>query len=37
MAAALVLLVIVVPLIVSYPKFRYRPQRIVTVTHDRYG
>jgi hypothetical protein len=30
-------LVIVVPLIVNYPKFRYRPQRVVTVTHDRYG
>jgi len=37
MGAALVLLAVVIPLIVSYPKFRYRPQRIVTVTHDRYG
>lgn len=37
MGAALILLAVVIPLIVSYPKFRYRPQRIVTVTHDRYG
>jgi len=37
MGGALVILAVVIPLIVSYPKFRYRPQRIVTVTHDRYG
>lgn len=37
MAAALVALAIVIPVIVQYPKFRYRPQRIVTVSHDRYG
>ena len=37
LAAGLIGLAVVIPIIVSYPKFRYRPQRIVTVTHDRYG
>lgn len=35
--AVLILLAVVMPLIISTRKFRYRPQRVVTVTHDRYG
>ena len=37
LAAALVGLVVVMPILVLHPKFRNRPQRIITVTHDRYG
>jgi len=37
LAAALIGLVIVMPILVLHPKFRNRPQRIITVTHDRYG
>jgi len=37
LGAALVALVIVMPILVLHPKFRNRPQRIITVTHDRYG
>ena len=37
LAAALIGLVIVMPILVLHPKFRNRPQRIMTVTHDRYG
>jgi len=37
LGAALVGLVIVMPILVLHPKFRFRPQRIITVTHDRYG
>jgi len=37
MAAGLIGLVIVMPILVLHPKFRNRPQRIITVTHDRYG
>ncbi len=37
LAAALIGLVVVMPILVLHPKFRNRPQRIVTVTHDRYG
>jgi len=37
LAAALFGLVIVMPILVLHPKFRNRPQRIITVTHDRYG
>ena len=37
MAAALIGLAVVMPILVLHPKFRNRPQRIITVTHDRYG
>ena len=37
LGAALVALVIIMPILVLHPKFRNRPQRIITVTHDRYG
>ena len=37
LAAGLVALAILIPVVVAAPAFRYRPQRIVTVTHDRYG
>lgn len=37
LGAALVGLVIVMPILVLHPKFRYRSQRVITVTHDRYG
>ena len=37
LGAALIGLIIVMPILVLHPKFRFRPQRIITVTHDRYG
>ena len=37
LGAALVALVVIMPILVLHPKFRNRPQRIITVTHDRYG
>lgn len=37
LVAALIGLAIAMPILVLHPKFRYRPQRIITVTHDRYG
>ena len=37
LGAAMIALAILLPLILTYPRFKYRPQRIVTVTHDRYG
>ena len=43
LGAALFALLFVVPILLLYPKFRYRPQRIITVTthhkgtHDRYA
>ena len=43
LGGALILLLFTVPILLLYPKFRYRPQRIITVhthhkgTHDRYA
>ena len=37
LGASLIALAIVMPILVLHPKFRFRPQRIITVTHDRYG
>lgn len=43
LGAALIALLFTVPILLLYPKFRYRPQRIITVTthhkgtHDRYA
>ena len=43
LGAALIALLFSVPILLLYPKFRYRPQRIITVTthhkgtHDRYA
>ena len=37
LGAAMVALVVIMPILVLHPKFRSRPQRIITVTHDRYG
>ena len=43
LGAALLALMFTVPILLLYPKFRYRPQRIITVTthhkgtHDRYA
>ena len=37
LGAGLIALAIVMPILVLHPKFRFRPQRIITVTHDRYG
>jgi len=36
MAATLVGLAIVMPVLIMHPRFRFRPQRIITVTHDHY-
>ena len=36
MAACLIGLAMVMPVLVMNPNFRFRPQRIITVTHDRY-
>ncbi len=38
LGAVLFILAVLVPFLVSYPKFRTRPRHtVVTVTHDRYG
>lgn len=37
MAACLIGLVVVMPILLLNPRFRYRAQRIITVTQDRYG
>ena len=37
LAAGLVALAVLVPCVVANPRFRFRPQRVITVAHDRYG
>eukprot|EP00094_Tigriopus_californicus_P006236 TCALIF_06002-PA protein Name:"Similar to F55H2.5 Putative cytochrome b561 (Caenorhabditis elegans)" AED:0.05 eAED:0.05 QI:192/0.75/0.6/1/0.75/1/5/431/398 len=37
LGAGLVALAIVIPVILAYPRFRYSPQRVIAVTHDRYS
>jgi len=37
LAVALIALIIVMPILVLHPKFRNRSQRVITVTHDRFG
>jgi hypothetical protein len=36
MGACLIGLALVMPVILINPTFRFRPQRVITVTHDRY-
>jgi hypothetical protein len=36
LGACLVGLALVMPVILINPVFRFRPQRVITVTHDRY-